>query len=110
VHPVQRAVRPPSLEVPVHRLPGREIPGAASARILRPEFFPAAIEAFPDLFTRTALTVFAAAPSPTAAAQLTEADLRGLLDPVRRGLPHARVRELVDIFAAERLHQPAAVE
>jgi transposase len=79
-------------------------------RSLLREFFPAALTAFPDLSTRTALAVLAVAPTPTAAARLTEDDLRTLLADVRRGLPAARVRQLVAVFAAEQLHQPAPVE
>jgi transposase len=79
-------------------------------RSLLREFFPAALTAFPDLSTRTALAVLTVAPTPTAAARLTEDDLRRLLAEVRRGLPAARVRQLVAVFAAEQLHQPAQVE
>jgi transposase len=79
-------------------------------RSLLREFFPAALTAFPDLSTRTALTVLAIAPTPTAAARLSEQDLRRLLAGVRRGLPVARVRQLVAVFAAAQLHQPPQVE
>jgi hypothetical protein len=79
-------------------------------RSLLREFFPAALTAFADLSTRTALRVLAAAPTPTAAAQLTEHDLRTLLGDVRVALPAARIRQLIAAFAAEQLHQPAQVE
>jgi transposase len=79
-------------------------------RSLLREFFPAALTAFPDLSTRTALRVLAAAPTPTAAAALSAEDLRALLREVRVGLPAARIRQLVAVFAAEQLHQPAPVE
>jgi transposase len=79
-------------------------------RSLLREFFPAALTAFPDLSTRTALRVLAAAPTPTAAAALSAEDLRVLLREVRVGLPAARIRQLAAVFAAEQLHQPAQVE
>jgi transposase len=80
-------------------------------RSLLREFFPAALTAFPNLATRGATTVLAAAPTPAAAAALSEAELAGLLRAagrrvVRRGEP-ARLRQ---IFGVKQLHQPPAVE
>jgi transposase len=49
------------------------------------EFFPAALTAFPDLSTRTAVTVLGAAPTPAAAARLTRAELTALLHAAGRG-------------------------
>jgi transposase len=79
-------------------------------RSLLREFFPAALQAFPDLTTRTALAVLAAAPTPTAAAALTRAGLTDLLHVAGRGTRPAEATRLVEVFAAEQLHQPAQVE
>jgi len=79
-------------------------------RSLLREFFPAALTAFPDLTTRTALAVLAAAPTPTAAAGLTRANLTGLLHTAGRGTRPAEATRLAEIFAADQLHHSAAVE
>ena len=59
-------------------------------RSLLREFFPAALTAFPDLDTKTALTVLAAAPTPAAAARLTRANLVDLLHAARSRHPTRR--------------------
>jgi transposase len=74
------------------------------------EFFPAALTAFPDLSTNTALTVLAAAPTPAAAAELTRANLTDLLHTAGRGTRPAEAARLAEVFAAEQLQQPPAVE
>lgn len=79
-------------------------------RSLLREFFPAALTAFPDLTTRTALTVLAAAPTPAAAATLTRANLTGLLHQAGRGTRPAEATRLAGIFAADQLRQSPAVE
>ena len=79
-------------------------------RSLLREFFPAALDAFPDLTTKTALTVLAAAPTPDAAARLTRANLVALLHAAGRGTRPADAARLVEVFAKPQLHQPAAVE
>jgi transposase len=79
-------------------------------RSLLREFFPAALTAFTDLHTATALTVLAAAPTPTAAARLTRANLVGLLHAAGRGTRPADAGHLVEVFAAAQLHQPPLVE
>ena len=80
-------------------------------RSLLREFFPAALTAFPDLTTRTALTVLAAAPTPAAAAALTRANLTGLLHAAGRGTRPADAARLADIFAAaDQLRQSTEVE
>jgi transposase len=79
-------------------------------RSLLREFFPSALQAFPDLTTRTALVVLAAAPTPRAAAELTRAGLTDLLHAAGRGTRPAEASRLVDVFAAPQLHQPPAVE
>jgi transposase len=57
-------------------------------RNLLREFFPAALAAFPDLATRTALALLAAAPTPAAAARLSRAPRRA--DQGRRSRHAAR--------------------
>jgi transposase len=79
-------------------------------RSLLREFFPAALSAFPDLSTKTALAVLAAAPTPTAAAKLTRANLVDLLHAAGRGTRPADAARLVDVFAEPQLRQPEAVE
>lgn len=79
-------------------------------RSLLREFFPAALNAFPDLTTKTALAVLAAAPTPTAAAGLSRANLTDLLHAAGRGTRPAEAGRLVEVFAATQLRQPPAVE
>jgi transposase len=83
---------------------------AGRLRSLLREFFPAALVAFPTLHTLTAVTVLAAAPTPTAAAQLTVAQLRKLMVTARRNTPKDQPQRLRAIFTAPQLHQPTAVE
>jgi hypothetical protein len=47
-------------------------------------YYPAALAAFSDLTTRTAMAVLAAAPTPARAARLTTSDLLDLLDSARQ--------------------------
>jgi transposase len=54
-------------------------------RSLLAGYYPAALAAFPDLATRTALAVLAAAPTPAQAAQLGLDDLLNLLESAGRG-------------------------
>lgn len=79
-------------------------------RSLLREYFPAALQAFPDLASRTALTVLAAAPTPRAAAELTRANLVDLLHAAGRGTRPADAARLVDVFAVDQLRQPERVE
>ncbi len=80
-------------------------------RSLLREFFPAAVTAFPNLTTRSALTILAAAPTPAAARALTAEQIRQLLrDAGRVGVRASEVERLHRTFAVEQLHQPAAVE
>jgi transposase len=75
------------------------------------EFYPAAIAAFGGvLTTHLALRVLSLAPTPTAAAELTEAQLRAALLGLPGGVPASRVRHILTVFAAPQLHQPPAVE
>ncbi|TCO43615.1 transposase IS116/IS110/IS902 family protein [Kribbella antiqua] len=80
-------------------------------RSLLREFFPAALTAFPNLATKTALTVLAAAPTPVAAGALTPEQIRHLLRAAGRvGVRASEVERLHQAFTAEQLRQPAAVE
>jgi len=79
-------------------------------RSLLREFFPAALTAFADLTTKTALTVLVAAPTPAAAAALTRANLIALLHAAGRGTRPADAARLVEVFGQPQLHQPPAVE
>lgn len=79
-------------------------------RSLLREYFPAALQAFPDLTSRTAQAVLAAAPTPTAAARLTRANLVDLLHAAGRGSRPADAARLADVFAVEQLRQPEPVE
>jgi len=79
-------------------------------RSLLREYFPAALTAFPDLTTKTAVTVLAAAPTPAAAAKLTRANLIDLLHTAGRGTRPADAARLVEVFARPQLRQPAMVE
>jgi transposase len=79
-------------------------------RSLLREFFPAALQAFPDLASRTALTVLAAAPTPRAAATLTRANLVDLLHAAGRGTRPIDAARIVDVFAVDQLRQPEPVE
>ncbi len=79
-------------------------------RSLLREYFPAALQAFPDLTSRTALTVLAAAPTPRTAAELTRANLVDLLHAAGRGTRPADAARLVDVFTVEQLRQPEPVE
>ena len=79
-------------------------------RSLLREFFPAALTAFPDLTTRTALTVLAAAPTPATAAALTRANLTDLLHAAGRGTRPGEAARLASIFTADQLRQSTEVE
>jgi transposase len=83
---------------------------AGRLRSLLREFFPAALVAFPTLHTLSAVTVLAAAPTPTAAAQLAVAQLRKLMVAARRNTPKDQPQRLRAIFTAPQLHQPPPVE
>ena len=75
------------------------------------EFFPAALTAFPNLSTRTALQILSAAPTPSQAHALDHDQIRALLGAAGRiCLRASEVERLHQIFAAEQLHQPPEVE
>jgi transposase len=73
-------------------------------------YYRAALAAFPDLTTRTAMTVLAAAPAPARAARLSVEDLLTLLAAAGRGRRRSEARRLAQVFAAPQLRQPPEVE
>jgi transposase len=74
------------------------------------EFFPAALEAFPDLTAPDALTLLARASSPTAAARLSRLTIAAACDRARRRDAVAKAEQIQTILRAPALRQPAAVE
>jgi Transposase len=70
-------------------------------------YYAAALAAFPDLTTRTAITVLAAAPTPARTAGLTTGDLLDLLAAAGRGRCHGEARRLAAVLAAVQMRQPA---
>jgi transposase len=83
---------------------------AARLRAVLWEFYPAALQAFPNLHIVSAITVLTAAPTPGAAALLSEAELRKLLHAARYHAPRDLPGKLHAIFTATQLRQPPAVE
>lgn len=79
-------------------------------RSLLREFFPAALQAFPDLTTKTALTVLDAAPTPGAAGRLSRANLTALLIAAGRGARAGEAARLAEVFTTPQLRQPDLVE
>lgn len=74
------------------------------------EFFPQALKAFPNLNHKAALTILAAAPTPTAAQRLTSRRVVTLLHRCgRRNDPDLVERILIELKAPA-LRQPASVE
>ena len=73
-------------------------------------YYPAALAAFGDLTTRTAMAVLAAAPTPAQAARLTIDDLLDLLASAGRGRRRSEAARLAEVFAAPQMRQPAEVE
>jgi transposase len=79
-------------------------------RSLLAGYYPAALAAFGDLTTRTALAVLAVAPTPAAASRLGTEDLLDLLTAAGRGRRHSEARRLAQVFAGPQMRQPAEVE
>lgn len=79
-------------------------------RSLLREFYPAALQAFPNLTTKTALAVLDAAPTPAAARELSRANLTALLVAAGRGARAGEAARLAETFASPALRQPALVE
>jgi len=74
------------------------------------EYFPAALEAFPDLDAPDALELRQRAPDPDRAARLSRARITAALRRARRRDVEAKAARLQDIFGAEQLRQPAAIQ
>src|SRR5215211_1142704 len=75
------------------------------------EFYPAVLRAFPDLTTKTALTVLSAAPSPGQALGLTRDDLHALARSCRRwGITLREVTRLHQVLHQPQLRQAPSVE
>jgi len=74
------------------------------------EYFPAALEAFPDLDAPDALELLQRAPDPDRAARLSRARITAALRRARRRDVEAKAARLQDIFGAEQLRQPAAIQ
>src|SRR5829696_3619948 len=75
------------------------------------EFYPSALQAFPDLTTKTALTVLSAAPTPGQALGLTVDDLHALARSCGRwGITLGEVARLHQVLHQPQLRQPVPVE
>ena len=79
-------------------------------RSLLATYYPAALAAFGDLATRTALAVLAAAPTPARAARLDIEDLLDLLAAAGRGRRRSEAARLAQVFAVPQLRQATEVE
>jgi transposase len=79
-------------------------------RSLLAGYYPAALAAFGDLTTRTALAVLAAAPTPAQARLLGTEDLLDLLAAAGRGRRRSEARRLAGAFTAPQMRQPPQVE
>jgi hypothetical protein len=73
------------------------------------EFFPAALEAFPDLAAADALELLAAAPDPVAAATLSRNRIVGALKRARRRDVAAKAEHIQAVLRAQALRQPAVL-
>jgi transposase len=74
------------------------------------EFYPQALQAFPNLKHRAAITVLAAAPTPAAAAKLTRRRVVTLLQRSGRGNHPALVEQILTDLHTPALGQPPRVE
>jgi len=73
------------------------------------EFFPAALEAFPDLTAPDALELLGRAPDPGSAARLTSAQVTAALRHARRRKPEEKAAAVIAMLRAGQLGQPPAV-
>lgn len=91
---------------------GLRLRDASRLRSLLREFYPAALSAFPHgLTTKSAMAVLEAAPTPAAAAGLSVAGLRQLLQSTGRiAIPARLVDRLHAALTGDQLRQPPAVE
>ena len=76
-------------------------------RAARREFFPAALEAFPDLTAPDALELLAAAPDPDRAARLSRSKIAAALKRARRREVQANAGEVQAAVRSAQLTQPA---
>jgi transposase len=74
------------------------------------DFFPAALQAFPDLDAADALELLRRAPDPDQAAKLTKARIGAALTRAHRRDIDAKTTHLQQILRAEQLQQPSAVQ
>jgi transposase len=74
------------------------------------DFYPQALQAFPNLKHKAAITVLAATPTPAAAAKLTRTKLVTLLRRAGRGNHPALVEQILADLPAPALRQPERVE
>ena len=74
------------------------------------EFYPQALQAFPDLKHKAALTILAAAPTPQAGQRMTARKVVALLHRCGRRNDPALVEQILSTLKAPALRQPAAVE
>jgi len=74
------------------------------------EFFPAAIEAFPDLMAPDALELLERAPDPARAARLSRSKITAALTRARRREPAARAEAIQATLRAPALRQDPAIE
>jgi hypothetical protein len=74
------------------------------------EFFPAALEAFPDLMAPEALELLERAPDPRRAARLSRSKITAALIRAHRRDPQARAQAIQDALRAPALRQDPAIE
>src|SRR3954451_16912790 len=70
------------------------------------EFFPAALEAFPDLLAAEALELLERAPDPARSARLSRSKITAALTRARRRDPAARAEQIWTVLRAPALRQP----
>src|SRR3954462_4221838 len=74
------------------------------------EFFPAALEAFPDLMAAEALELLERAPDPARAARLSRAKITAALTRAHRRDPQTRAEAIQAVLRAPALRQDPAIE
>jgi hypothetical protein len=74
------------------------------------EFFPAAIEAFPDLMAPEALELLERAPDPARAARLSRSKITAALARARRRDPETKAEQIQAVLRAPALRQDPAIE
>jgi transposase len=74
------------------------------------EFFPAALEAFPDLLTPEALELLERAPDPARAARLSRSKITAALVRARRRDPEAKAEQIQQVLRAPALRQAPEIE